>query len=289
MKLTVIGLGAMGSAVARRLVDAGFDTTVHDVDAEAVTRLVDAGARAWDPRSEAAADDLGDVVLTSLPNDEIVQDVVLGGDLLPMLAGGALVEMSTVLPATVERIAERAAEHDVHVVDSPVSNGPAEALRGAMTLLIGAGDRALARAQPVLDALGTIEQVGDVGHGKAVKLVNNLMAAGNVVVAAEAFTLGTHLGLDPRQLFDVLSRTGGRSFHFLKRWPLALDDDFDARWSLHLAEKDVRLGVQLAHENDYAMPAAGTIHQIFELGRAKGLGDQDVVAMLKLFRSLAQE
>lgn len=282
-RVTVIGLGAMGGSVARRLVDSGVDTGVHDISAEAVARLAAAGARAVDP----VTDDLGDMVLTSLPDDRAVTEVVLDSGLLRRMAGRMLIELSTILPETIERVAEQARRHNVAVVDSPVSGGPAEARNGTLVLLAGASDEALSRAEPVLSALGTIEHVGRVGHGKAVKLVNNVMSMGNVMVAAEAFTLGTTLGLDRERLYDVLSRSGGRSHHFTKRIPYVLAGDYSPRFSLDLGEKDLRLALRLAHDEGYVMPMASLVHQLFELGRAKGLGQEDAIAVVKIFEDWA--
>jgi len=283
IRTAVVGLGTMGGAVARRLLAEGFPTLVHDVDRAAVARLVELGATACSPEEAGAAE----VIITSLPNDRIVTDVVLGSGVLKSWAGRVLVELSTTLPDTVKAIAGAARPHGVAVVDCPVSGGPGEALAGKLVQLVGADDDALERARPVLAALGTIEHVGAVGHGKTVKLLNNLMAMGSIVVAAEAFTLGVRLGLDRHELFDVLSRSGGRSFHFLKRWPYALADDYHARFAVSLGEKDIRLGLELAHQSDYVTPVASIVHQIFEMARAKGLGNEDVVAVLKVYQEWA--
>lgn len=280
---TVIGLGAMGGSVARRLLESGVDTGVHDISPEAVARLVADGARAVDPLS----DDPGDFVLTSLPDDRAVTEAILDSGLLGNLRGRVLIELSTILPATMSLVAERARDHDVAVVDAPVSGGPAEARAGSLVLLAGASAPVLDRAAPVLDVLGTVEHVGDAGQGKAVKLVNNVMSMGNVVVAAEAFALGTTLGLDAERLYDVLSRSGGRSHHFTKRIPYVLADDFSPRFSLNLGEKDLRLALRLAHDAGYVMPTASMVHQIFEMGRAQGLGGQDAIAVLKIFEGWA--
>lgn len=277
--VTVIGLGVMGGSVARRLVESGIDTGVYDISPEAVARLAAAGARPVDP----SADDLGDFVLTSLPDDRAVTAAVLDSGLLGRIAGRVLVELSTILPATMSLVAERAREHDVAVVDAPVSGGPAEALKGSLVLLAGASSPVLHRASPVLSLLGTVEHVGDAGQGKAVKLVNNVMSMGNVVVAAEAFALGTTLGLDAERLYDVLSRSGGRSHHFTKRIPYVLAGDYSPRFSLNLGEKDLRLALQLAHDEGYVMPTASIVHQVFEMGRARGLGGEDAIAVLKVF------
>lgn len=233
IRTAVLGLGAMGGAVAQRLLESGFPTLVYDIDPDAVARLVARGATACDPAGAGAAD----VIVTSLPNDRIVTEVLLDSGVLAKWSGRVLVELSTTLPETVRAVADAAAGHAVAVVDSPVSGGPAEALAGKLVELVGADPQALERVRPVLSALGTIEHVGAVGHGKTVKLVNNLMAMGNIVVSAEAFTLGVRLGMDRQELFDVLSRSGGRSFHFLKRWPYALADDYHARFAVALGRR----------------------------------------------------
>jgi 3-hydroxyisobutyrate dehydrogenase len=286
MRATVIGLGAMGGAVAERLITSGVDTGVADIDSGAVDRLVSIGGRHVDVAS-ATTEDLGSFVITSLPNDQVVTDVVLTDGLLDRLGDAILIELSTTLPKTVEVIGQRAAEAGLRVVDSPVSGGPDEARAGKLTLIVGADAEVLDAARPLLEVLGSIEHVGAVGTGKAVKLVNNLISMGNVAVAAEAFTLGTELGIDGRLLYDVLSRSGCRSAHFQKRMPWALDEDYAARFAVNLGEKDVRLGLQLAHERDYVMPVASIVHQLFEMGRAKGFGQQDVISLRKLYEDWA--
>lgn len=283
IRTAVLGLGAMGGAVAQRLLESGFPTLVHDIDPDAVANQVARGATACDPAGAGAAD----VIITSLPNDRIVTQVLLDSGVLAKWSGRVLVELSTTLPETVRAVAAVAAEHAVAVVDSPVSGGPGEALAGKLVELVGADAEALERARPVLSALGTIEHVGAVGHGKTVKLVNNLMAMGNIVVSAEAFTVGMQLGMDRHELFDVLSRSGGRSFHFLKRWPYALADDYHARFAVALGEKDMRLGLELAHQSGCVTPISAAVQQIFEMARARGFGDEDVVAVLKVFQEWA--
>lgn len=283
IRTAVLGLGAMGGAVAQRLLESGFPTLVYDIDPDAVARQVARGATACDPAGAGAAD----VIITSLPNDRIVTQVLLDSGVLAKWSGRVLVELSTTLPETVRAVAAVAAEHAVAVVDSPVSGGPGEALAGKLVELVGADPEALERARPVLSVLGTIEHVGAVGHGKTVKLVNNLMAMGNIVVSAEAFTVGVQLGMDRHELFDVLSRSGGRSFHFLKRWPYALADDYHARFAVALGEKDMRLGLELAHQSGCVTPISAAVQQIFEMARARGFGDEDVVAVLKVFQEWA--
>ncbi len=278
-RVGVIGLGAMGGAVAERLVSSGFTTSVYDTDEAAVNRIVAHGALPGTKTSVARCD----VLLTSLPSDRNVLEAVIGSDALSTLSGGTLIELSTILPDTMKELAAHARKADVHIVDSPVSGGPNEARAGTLVLLVGAEDADVERARPVLDAIGTIERVGSVGQGKAMKLVNNTMSMGNMVVAAEAFTLGKSLGLEPRRMFDTLSRSGGRSHAFAKRIPYALDDDFTARFALYLGENDLRLALEMAHGSGHPMPVAACIHQVYETGLARGLAKEDMVAVIKVY------
>jgi 3-hydroxyisobutyrate dehydrogenase-like beta-hydroxyacid dehydrogenase len=279
MDVSILGLGLMGGSMCERLLEEGLRPRVFDVDPARVSRLASLGAEA--STAEGVAE--GDVLLTSLPSDAVVESALLSSGLVASLRGRVLVELSTILPPTMEKVAAAAAEHGVAVVDCPVSGGPVEARAGTLTLLVGADDDAWRRAEPVLARLGTAERVGRPGQGKAIKLVNNVMAMGNMVIAAEAFALGEKLGLDPSRMFDVLSRSGGRSHHFLKRMPYVLERDFTARFALALGEKDLRLALDMAHQADYVMPATSTVHQMYEIGRARGLEGEDIAAIVKLY------
>lgn len=212
-----------------------------------------------------------------------MEDVLVTGGLLERMAGTTLVELSTILPETMRRIAARAGSLGVRVIDAPVSGGPNEARAGALVLILGGEEDDIEKARPVLELLGKLEIVGPAGAGKAMKLVNNVMSMCNVAVAAEAFTLGTSYGLDPRRLYEVLSTSGGRSGQFVKRIPYALDRDFTARFAITLAEKDLRLAIQMAHELTSPMPVAAGVHQLYEQAIGRGLGGEDQMAVIKLY------
>ena len=283
MKASVIGLGAMGGAMAERLLGEGMSVTVYDIRQASVERLMALGAKA------ATLEEIGDcdVLLTSLPSDDEVLKVLATARVLESLSGKVLIELSTILPSTMRRLAEIGAEHGVDVVDCPVSGGPREVLAGTLTLLVGAEPQAFERARPVLDALGTTHHVGVPGHGKAIKLINNTMTMGNMLLAAEAFTLGTKMGLDPQRMFDVLNQSGGRSHHFSKRMPNVLKGDFFPYFRLAMGEKDLRLALELAHEEGYVMPVASLAHQMYQVGINEGFGELDMAAVIKIYEGWA--
>jgi 3-hydroxyisobutyrate dehydrogenase-like beta-hydroxyacid dehydrogenase len=281
----VVGLGVMGRALSRRLLASGHEVRGHDVSAEATRQAAALGVvpESRDRLAEVA------VVLTSLPDDAAAEAALMPPDGLVarLRPDAAIVELSTLLPRTVRAVDEAAHPRGVRVVDCAVSGGPAEAVAGSLVLLVGARDDDLEFVRPLLDVLGTVQRAGGVGDGKAVKLANNVMTMGNVLVAAEAFTLGVKAGVEPRRLFDLLSVSGGRSHHFLKRFPWLLDRDFEARFSLRLGEKDLGLALRLAEETGAVLPATALVRQLYRAAIALGSAEEDVVAVARLYERLA--
>jgi 3-hydroxyisobutyrate dehydrogenase-like beta-hydroxyacid dehydrogenase len=280
-RVGVIGLGAMGGSVARRLSGLKVAATVYDLDPAAVGRAVAAGCVAAGS-AEAAAD--ADVVITSLPSDAPLLEVMTDPEVLANLAGGVLIELSTVLPDTVQAIAARAAQYRIRVIDAPVSGGPGDAAGGTLVLFVGADEEALTAARPVLDLLGRVEHVGTVGMGKAMKLVNNAMSIGNLCVAAEALGLGGRMGLDERRMVEVISASGGRSFMFGKHMPNMLKDDFTPGFMLSLSAKDIRLALTAAASAEFDMPIASGVSCALERGIAQGYGTENFSSVVKVYR-----
>ncbi len=288
--IAVIGLGLMGGNAAARLVERGFVVHGFDRAADARRQAEANGVRGHDDAAGALRAGGGAAaVLTSLPNGAIVRDAYLADDGLVALAAPAtlLIELSTIEPDAMREVGDAARRAGLRPIDAPVSGGPAEARAGTLALIVGGADDDVHAARPVLDALGTVARTGDVGTGKVVKLVNNLMSMGNVAVAAEAFAVGEAAGVDSRVLFDVLSGSGGRSHHFTKRFPKALDGEFEPGFTVALGHKDVSLGTELGRALGVPMPSAGATRELFALAEAEGLAGADVVALLSLYRRWA--
>lgn len=279
-RVGILGLGKMGSAFAERLRAQGYETVGFDVAQAALDRFEAAGGLPGDRAAVAACP----VVLSSLPSDREVLDAFDDG-FLEKASGATIIELSTILPGTVVDLAERAEPHGVDVIDCPVSGGIDMARAGTIVLLVGADETLVETNSAVLGALGTVRHVGGLGNGKIVKLVNNMMSLGNVAVACEAFQLGVGLGMDPQALYDVLNESGGRSHNFTRRMPSAIARDFTPRFATYLAEKDLRLALQMGHEGQYPMPVAAAVHQLFEMATAKGLSAEDSISVIKVYQS----
>ena len=279
--VAVIGLGAMGGAIAVRLTQNGVDVHGYDISKPAVDRFISAGGKA---SSNLEAVTAAHIVITSLPNDEILWSVLQSGLIDKLRPDQTFVEMSTILPQTMTAVASALKDRVRESVDAPVSGGPNEAMAGELSLLVGVEGQLQPQTHDLLSKLGTVNLLGKVGNGKALKLVNNMMSLGTTAVAMEAFQLGAELGLDYKVMYNVLSKSGGGSTMFNKRGPYILQNDFTARFAVYLAEKDTGLALQMAHKQRYPTPLLANVHQRYESAIAQGLGEEDIVALIKLYK-----
>jgi 3-hydroxyisobutyrate dehydrogenase len=287
-RIGFIGLGAMGGAMAGHLVENGYVVTGYDVSVE----RVEAAARAGVGRaaSALAAADGADVVLSSLPHPAAVRATYLGPDgvVARARAGTVLVDLSTIDPDTWKEVGRAAEARGLACLDAPVSGGPVEAGSGKLVFIVGGDATVLERCRPILTTLGTeIHHVGPLGSALVVKIVNNVMSMGNVAVAAEAMVLGVKAGMDPERLFEILATSGGRSHHFLKRFPNVLAGDFAPRFSIALSRKDLGLAARMAESLGLPMPTLATVRQVYEAAAATGLDAQDMAAVTALFERWA--
>lgn len=282
----VIGLGRMGGSAASYLVTEGFAVHGHDVAPAARDVAEEYGVVVGE--TPAAVAGAVDVVVTSLPTPEIVEDVYTGEDGVFDGADGSLaaIEMSTIDPDTTERIARAAVDAGVYFVDAPVSGGPEAASDGTLTMMLG-GDKEVLNTppvEPVVDALSDpAYHVGAVGAGHTAKLLNNVMSMGNLLLAMEAVAMGVDRGLDGERLLDVLSNAGGSSNQFEKRLPRALNRNFEPGFAVELARKDLGLALDAADGSDHSMPVTSLVHQLYVRAVQEGYGEEDAVAVAKLF------
>jgi 3-hydroxyisobutyrate dehydrogenase len=287
-RIAFLGMGAMGGPMVRRLVQSGFSVAGYDVSAA----RADAAARdgVTVAKSPAAAAETADVVLSSLPNPPAVRAAYLGPDgaVSPLRAGAVVIDLSTIDPQTWRDVDEAARARGAQTLGAPVSGGPADAGSGRLVFLIGGDAAVIDRCRPVLETLGSeIHHLGPLGAGHIVKIVNNVMSMCNVAVAAEAMVLGVRAGMDPQRLFEVLSTSGGRSHHFLKRFPNVLAGDFTPYFSIALSRKDLSLALRMAESLGVPMLATSAVRQIYEAAAAQGLDNADMAGVTKLYEQWA--
>ncbi|MFV0294554.1 MAG: NAD(P)-dependent oxidoreductase [Hyphomicrobiaceae bacterium] len=288
-KIAVIGLGQMGAGMARRLVSQGRDVAGYDINTQTRQALAKEGMTVGDDvRSVLAGRSL---ILTSLPDPAATRAAWLGeGGLVETAAKGDLIiDLSTIDPQTMKDVAAAAAKRGIDVLDSPVSGGPLEAEDGRLVLIVGGEEAAVKRADPVLKMLGsTYMHTGPVGTAKVVKLVNNMMSMGNILIACEAFALGEAAGVDPEKLFEVISVSGGRSFHFQKRFPNVLKKNYQPGFKMELGEKDLALAIEFARSQRMPTPGASAVRELMATALSDGYRGQDVVALHDMYRRWAE-
>ncbi|MEP0699533.1 MAG: NAD(P)-dependent oxidoreductase, partial [Nitratireductor sp.] len=245
-----IGLGMMGRPMAARLVAAGFDVRGVDVNAEARQALAAAGARVFEKARTAVAG--CDIVVTMLPDGEVVRDVLMGaGGVAGCLKEGTLVvDMSSSAPMGTRLLGAGLLEKGIALVDAPVSGGVARARDGSLCIMAGGREADVVRARPLLDAMGTtVIHAGPLGSGHAAKALNNYVSAAGLAAACEATLIGEAFGVDPGTLVDILNASTGRNNSTeVKLKPHILSGSFASGFAMALMAKDLHTASDLATE-----------------------------------------
>src|SRR5688500_16447296 len=222
MDLGFVGVGRMGGPMALRLLDAGFPLTVYDTNADAVSALVNRGAKS--AASAEAVASAAEMVLMSLPTPPIVQSVSLGdGGILRGSRLKTLIDLSTTGPSVAKVVAKAAGERNVAWVDSPVSGGVSGATKGTLAVMVSCARATFPTVDPVLKNFGKTFYVGEKpGLAQIAKLANNLLAASAIVVSSEAVAMGVKAGLDAKTLCDIINAGSGRNSATQDKFPKAI-------------------------------------------------------------------
>ena len=281
----IIGIGAMGMAMAKNLHRRGFSVSVRDIRAQAEQEARAGGMRVCD--SPAALADAVELVIIVVVNAQQIGEVLFGanGVAHASVQGKTVMLCSTIAPEDTIRFARELAQHGVAVIDAPISGGPARAEAGTMSMMLAADNALLLRHQAVLAALSDKQfRISDtIGDGATTKLVNNLLAGINLVAGAEALALGMKMGLDPHKLFEVISASSGNSWIFQDRMARALQNDFAPRAFAHILTKDVTLATAMADEAGYGTPLGDAALAVFRRTVERGWADLDDAAVIKTY------
>lgn len=247
-RIALIGLGNMGTPMAKRLLEAGHAVTGFDVQEQARERLAQAGGAPAATAAAAAAD--ASVIILMLPNSTVVQSVV--DELLEaeaLRSKPLVIDMSSSDPVSTRELAARLAEHGVELLDAPVSGGVRGAEDGSLTVMLGSNDASRDFAHEVLAPLGKVTDCGPVGAGHAVKALNNLLSATHLLVTSEAMQAGMRFGLDPEVMLQVFNGSSGRSGSTDNKWPnFILPGTFNTGFGLRLMLKDMRIAADLGDQ-----------------------------------------
>jgi 3-hydroxyisobutyrate dehydrogenase len=281
-----IGLGTMGGAMANNIRKAGYALVVHDVRADAVRRLTDAGARAGTSPADVARQ--ADVTITSLPGPAEVEAVAVGADgvLAGIPRGAVWIDTSTSRPTLIRALEPRFREKGAHVLDAPVSGGKSGAETRNLAVMVG-GDRAVfERVRPLLDAFGDkVFYAGAIGAGSVAKLVHNMIGHSVRQAVAEGLTLGVKAGVEAEPLWECMRRGALGRMHYLHDGlprTVFRGQYAPPSFALALARKDIGLATELAREYQVPMPMTTLAEQIAIEGLARGWADQDSNVVFRL-------
>ena len=280
-----IGVGKIGTPMAARLIAAGHNLVLFDRDRDAAENL--AGPNAEVAESAAAAAKACDTVLTCLPGPTEFKDLLFGDDALAnaLRSGSVLVDHTTNSPAVVSSAAERLENAGVSLIDAPVSGGVEGARTGDLTALVGGGDADVERVRPYLDAMcSSVFHLGPVGSGTVAKLMNNLACFTLDQIIAECLTIGVKAGVDPQRLFDALkgSALGKGGNINVRLVETFMQSDFEPRFTLTGAHKDLSLAVELADRLNVPLRIAPLALSELREAKERGLGDRDASIAMTL-------
>jgi 4-hydroxybutyrate dehydrogenase/sulfolactaldehyde 3-reductase len=277
-----VGLGRMGRPMASNLCSKGFQLIVHDVNPDPVRHLAAQNAQTAHTYADVAA--AADIILTMLPNTQIVESVITGagGILAHARAGTLIVDMSTIDPIATDRIAHAAAEKGCAFADAPVGRLASHADRGECLFMVGAADADFARVRPLFEAMGTtIHHCGPPGAGMRTKLVNNYLAIVSCQLNAEALALCQRFGLSLPKTLDVIHGTTATNGQLKINWASkVLKGDTEPGFTIDLAHKDLTLIVEAANAARVPMPVGAAAREAFSTARSRGFGPSDFSAMV---------
>jgi 3-hydroxyisobutyrate dehydrogenase len=289
-RLGFIGLGAMGGRMARRLLAAGYRLTVDDRTRESARPLEQSGAKfAPTPKRVAAA---ADVVLSSLPDDAALEEVMFGPDgaLAGARPGTVLIDMSTVSPGASHRLHEAGITRALDVLDAPVSGSTPQAQEGQLIILVGGTEEVYRKCLPILVVLGKESfYMGPAGSGTAMKLCLNTLLGVGIQALAEAIALGLRSGLEHDRLLQVLGETSVLSPSQRSKLEHARVGEYPPSFPLRLMYKDFGLIAQRALELSVAMPSTAAAAQVcaVEHARHQVQGDEDFSAVIRTAQQMA--
>ena len=287
-KLGFIGLGIMGSGMARNLLRAGYDLAVWNRTAAKMEPLVDEGAQAAGSPAELAA--RCEVIVVCVSDTPDVEEVLLGpeGAIHGLREGALVIDCSTISPIQTQAIAGKLAEKGAHMLDAPVSGGSEGAARGTLSIMVGGEAEQFERALPVLEAMGqAITHVGDHGAGQMVKLVNQILVVNSMLALGEAFLFASAGGLDLAKTLQAVEGGAAGSWTLSNRGPQLIERDWRPGFAIDLQQKDLRLILEAADELGVPVLSSSTAFHLYRVLQTRGLGGEGNHALVKALEYLA--
>jgi 3-hydroxyisobutyrate dehydrogenase-like beta-hydroxyacid dehydrogenase len=287
-KIAFVGLGAMGGAMAQRLLAAGHSVTGYNRTRAKADALASKGLAVAD--SARAAVEGASVVLSMVTDSEALRDVALRPDgILAGLGRGAVwAEMSTVSPTVTRMLGERVAEKGATLLDAPVSGSTVTIAQGQLSFIVGGDAAALERIRPYLLAIGpTITHVGALGLAVTMKIAVNLSIGVQMLAFSESVLLAEKSGIPREKAVEAILKGVTASPMLKYRGPFVLDMPDEALFNVVLMQKDMRLALEQGRAVGVPLPATGLVHELLTGARGLGLAEKDFAAVFDVLAKLS--
>ena len=287
-ELGYVGLGVMGQAIVRRLLDAGHDVTVWNRTREKAEPLLAAGARWADSPREVA--ERSEIVFTMVTNTAAVRAVTDGenGILAALGPGKIYVDMSTASPANTRELADAVAAAGAQMLDSPVSGTSITVEQGKASLMVGGADDAFERARPVLEAIGPrVIHVGPSGSAVTMKIAVNLSLAVQMLAFSEGVLLAEKTGISREKAVEVMLASVIASPMVAYRGPLVLGHPEEVWFNCHMMQKDMNLALELGRQLEVPLPTTAVTNELLTAANGMGIGERDFAVLFDVLAAMS--
>jgi 3-hydroxyisobutyrate dehydrogenase-like beta-hydroxyacid dehydrogenase len=282
-----VGLGNMGGNMAARLLAAGYPVSGWQRSREHARQLIEQGLE-W-RETPCALADRADVVVTSLPDDAVLDEVATGADgILAGLGDDKIwIDMSTISPEKSKELATRARAQGAWMLDAPVSGSVPQVQAGTLTIMVGGDEGAYRRVEPLLRELGTPNYIGSNGQGLALKLAINISLAVQMLAFAEGLLLAERSGIDRQRALDVMEESPIGSPMLRARASIILEPPAEAWFDLRFMHKDIKLALDAARSLGIPLPTAERADEVLEQAVALGYERRDLAALFQALEDIA--
>ena len=283
-----IGLGIMGRPMVRNLMTAGYSLTVYDVVGSAMEEMVTEGAKPASSSAEVAAS--APIVITMVPDSADSEAAILGenGVLEGTSAGSVVIDMSSIAPASSQKIAAACEDKSVAFLDAPVSGGEPGAVGGTLAIMVGGKQDVFDAHVGLLEAMGSsIVLCGDYGAGNTTKLANQIIVAANIEAVGEALTLARKAGLDPAVVFEAIKGGLAGSNVLNAKGPMMIDGNFDPGFRIVLHHKDLNNAILTGKDLGVGLPVTSLVQQMLVSLINDGKGNSDHSAIANFIEDMA--
>ena len=288
MKIGFIGLGIMGTPMAKNLLGAGHELVVYDRSAEKMEELVKVGAKGAASSKEVAEECR--LVITMVPNSPHVRAAVLGENGVAEGAheGSVVIDMSSIDPTESKAIGAELAKKGIDMLDAPVSGGEPKAIDGTLSVMVGGKKELFDKYYDMLMVMaGSVVYVGELGSGNVAKLANQIVVAVNIAAVSEALTFAKKAGTDPELVYQAIRGGLAGSTVMDAKAPMMLGRNFKPGFRIELHIKDLNNALNAAHAISSPVPLTGQLMEIMQGLKADGYEKEDHASIVKYYEKIA--